>query len=45
MWAINFRFDETVDGRPVKILNMTDEYAREALTMNIGGHPKVYTPR
>ena len=26
VWAIDFLFDETADGRPVKILNVTDEY-------------------
>ena len=34
MWAIDFQFDETADGRPVKILNVTDEYTREALATN-----------
>ena len=32
--AIDFQFDETADGRPVKILNVTDEYTREALATN-----------
>ena len=34
VWAIDFQFDETADGRPVKILNVTDEYTREALATN-----------
>jgi putative transposase len=34
VWAINFQFDETLVGRPVKILNVTDEYSREALATN-----------
>lgn len=34
VWAIDFQFDETTDGRPVKILNVTDEFTREALTTN-----------
>lgn len=34
MWGIDFQFDETADGRPVKILNVTDEYTREALATN-----------
>ena len=34
MWAIDFQFDETADGRPVKILNVTDEFTREALATN-----------
>ena len=31
VWAIDFQFDETADGRPVKILNVTDEFTRESL--------------
>ena len=31
VWAIDFVFDETAGGRPVKILNVTDEFTREAL--------------
>ena len=34
VWAIDFQFDETADGRPVKILNVTDEYTSEALATN-----------
>ena len=34
VWAIDFQFDETDDGRPVKILNVTDEFTREALATN-----------
>lgn len=34
VWGINFRFDETADGRPVKILNVTDEFTREAFATN-----------
>ena len=30
VWAINFHCDETADGRPVNILNVTGEYTREA---------------
>ena len=33
-WAIDFQFDETTDGRPVKILNVTDEFTHEALATN-----------
>lgn len=32
--AIDVQFDETADGRPVKILNVTDEFTREALATN-----------
>jgi len=31
VWAVDFQFDETVGGKPIKILNVTDEYTREAL--------------
>ena len=34
VWAIDFQFDETADGRPVKILNVTDEFTREASATN-----------
>jgi putative transposase len=34
VWAIDSQFDETTDGRPVKILNVTDEFSREALATN-----------
>ena len=29
VWAIDFQFDATTDGRPVKILSIIDEYTRE----------------
>lgn len=31
VWPIDFQFDETADGRPMKILNVTDEHTRRAL--------------
>ena len=31
VWALDYVFDATADGRPIKILNLTDEYTREAL--------------
>jgi putative transposase len=31
MWAIDFQFDSTTDGRPFKIANVIDEHTREAL--------------
>ena len=34
VWAIDFQFDETADGRPVKIVDATDEFTREALATN-----------
>ena len=34
VWVIDFQFDETADGRPVKILNVTDEFTRKPLATN-----------
>jgi putative transposase len=31
VWAIDFVSDQTADGRPIKILTVTDEHTREAL--------------
>src|SRR5439155_21612611 len=31
VWALDFLADETADGRPLRILTVTDEYTREAL--------------
>jgi len=31
VWALDFLVDQTADGRPLKILTVTDEYTREAL--------------
>jgi putative transposase len=31
VWAIDFLIDQTADGRPIKILTVTDEHTREAL--------------
>jgi putative transposase len=31
IWAVDFVVDRTADGRPLKILTVTDEYTREAL--------------
>ena len=30
-WALDFLVDRTADGRPIKILAITDEHTREAL--------------
>jgi putative transposase len=37
VWAIDFQFDETADGRRLKLANIVDEHTREAL----GGVPGV----
>ena len=31
VWALDFLLDQTADGRPIKILTITDEHTREAL--------------
>lgn len=31
VWAIDFQFDSTTDGRPIKILSVIDEHTRECL--------------
>lgn len=33
LWALDFQFDATIDGRQVKMLNIIDEYTREALAI------------
>lgn len=32
VWALDYQFDETADGRILKVLNIVDEHTREALT-------------
>jgi putative transposase len=33
LWALDFQFDTTADGRTIKLLNVIDEYTREALAI------------
>jgi putative transposase len=33
VWALDFQFDQTADGRIVKLLHVVDEFTREALEM------------
>ncbi len=33
VWAIDFQFDQTADGRILKLLHVVDEFTREALTI------------
>jgi len=35
IWAADFQFDQTRDGRTIKILNVIDEYTREALATEV----------
>ena len=36
VWAVDFQFDETSDGRRLKLANVVDEHTREALAMRVG---------
>ena len=38
IWALDFQFDTTVDGRTLKLLNVVDEYTRECLAIVVGRH-------
>src|ERR1700745_4139710 len=35
IWAMDFQFDTTADGRTLKMLNVIDEFTREALAINV----------
>ena len=35
VWAYDFVFDRTRDGRPLKLLNVVDEYTRECLAIEV----------
>ena len=35
IWAMDFQFDTTADGRTMKMLNVIDEFTREALAIDI----------
>lgn len=35
LWALDFQFDVTADGRTLKMLNVIDEFTREALTIEV----------
>ena len=36
VWAIDFQFDQTMDGRRLKSLNIIDEYSRVCLAIRVG---------
>ena len=36
VWAIDFQFDQTMDGRTLKFLNVVDEYSRVCLAIRVG---------
>jgi len=35
VWALDYQFDQTTDGRILKLLNVVDEHTREALTVEV----------
>jgi transposase InsO family protein len=35
LWALDFQFDQTTDGRMLKLLNVIDEHTREALANDV----------
>ena len=35
VWALDFQFDQTRDGRMLKLLNVIDEYTRECLAIDV----------
>jgi putative transposase len=35
VWALDYQFDQTEDGRILKLLNIVDEHTREALTIEV----------
>jgi putative transposase len=35
VWALDFQFDRTADGRVLKLLNVVDEFTREALAIHV----------
>ena len=40
VWAIDFQFDQTMDGRRLKLLNIVDEYSRMCLAIRVGRRSK-----
>ena len=35
VWALDYQFDQTTDGRILELLNVVDEHTREALTITV----------
>ena len=36
VWALDFEFDTTTDGRTIKLLHVVDDHTREALAIEVG---------
>ncbi len=43
VWAIDFQFDATSDGRMLKLANVVDEFTREALSTRTGAAARPMT--
>ncbi len=35
LWALDYEYDQTADGRMLRLLNIVDEFTREALAMHV----------
>lgn len=35
LWALDFQFDTAIDGRQIKLLNIINEFTREALAIRV----------
>src|SRR4029453_13990179 len=35
VWALDYQFDQTLDGRILKLLNVVDEHTREAMAITV----------
>ena len=44
VWALDFQFDTTVDGRTLKLLHVVDEHTREALAIRFDARSTPTTP-
>ena len=36
LWALDYQYDQTADGRMLRLLNIVDEFTREALLVQVG---------
>ena len=36
LWAIDYQYDQTADGRMLRLLNIVDEFTREVLAIRVG---------
>ena len=43
VWAVDFQFDVTTDGRPIKVVSIIDEHTRECLGGGRAQHHREHT--